>query len=102
MSPGEIQPIVFRVQDLEKIKEVQRQTPETIQKQFQMYFKQITEQRQREVESFKESNKSRNIDENERRQNSKRESQREHDKKITIDTEEIHQAGLGENIDVKI
>lgn len=101
MRPGEIQPVVFRIQDLERIKEIQRQVPETVQRQFQMYFKQVTEQRQREVEPFKDSNKSRGIDENDRRNNERRESQ-QHNKKNDSDIEEIHQDGLGEKIDVRI
>lgn len=102
MKPGEIQPIVFRAQDLERVKEIQRQVPETVQRQFQMYFRQVTKQRQREVESFKDSNKSRGIDERDRKNSEKREFHQHRDRRNNPDIEEIHQDGLGEKIDIRI
>lgn len=101
MRTGDIQPLIVRTQELEKIKEVQRQTPETIQKQFQLYFRQVTEQRQNEVEAFKESNKAKNIGQNEEGENFKKE-RRKRQNKLRDGSEDIHQPGLGENIDIKI
>jgi len=101
MRTGDIQPLIIRTQELEKIKEVQRQTSETIQKQFQLYFRQVTEQRQNEVEAFKESDRAKNIGQNEEREKFKREY-RKRQNKSKDELEDIHQPGLGENIDIKI
>ncbi len=101
MRTGDIQPLIVRTQEFEKIKEVQRQTTETIQRQFQLYFKQVTEQRQNEVASFKESNKAKSINENEERKNLKRENYKKQSKSKG-EPEDIRQPGLGENIDIKI
>lgn len=101
MRTGDIQPLIVRTQELEKIKEVQRQTTETIQRQFQLYFKQVTEQRQNEVASFKESNKAKSINENEERRNLKRENYKRQSRSKR-ESEDIHKPGLGENIDIKI
>ncbi|MGC8971011.1 MAG: hypothetical protein ACP5K2_02255 [bacterium] len=101
MRTGDIQPLVIRTQELEKIKEVQRQTSETIQKQFQLYFRQVTEQRQNEVESSKESNKAKDISQNEERKNFKKEY-RKGQKKPSGESEDTYKPGLGENIDIKV
>ncbi|MGB9682049.1 MAG: hypothetical protein ACP5RW_01940 [bacterium] len=101
MRMGEIQPTVLRVQDLEKIKEVQRQTPDVIRRQFEIYFKQVTENRQKEVNTFKESNKSKDVMDNERNRRNYTPLHRESNKEDS-DGEEVHQPGLGENIDIRV
>jgi len=101
MKMGEIQPTVLRVQDLEKIKEVQRQTPEVIRRQFESYFKQITEQRQKEVNNFKESNKAKDVMDNEENRRNYSSSHKESNKE-GADNEEVRQPGLGENIDIRV
>jgi hypothetical protein len=98
---GEIQPTVLRVQDLEKIKEIQRQTPEVIRRQFESYFKQITEQRQKEVNNFKESNKTKDVMDNEGNRGNYSSSHKESNKEGSAE-EEVHQPGLGENIDIRV
>ncbi|MCX7796409.1 MAG: hypothetical protein N2380_07810 [bacterium] len=103
MRTGDIQPIIVRTQELEKVKEVQRQTSETVQKQFQMYFRQITEQKQSEIENSKESYKSKGVDERERKEERFRERQtRRGNRSKDGSTEDLSQPGIGENIDIKI
>jgi len=102
MRMGEIQPTVLRIQDLEKIKEIQRQTPEVIRRQFESYFKQITEQRQKEVNNFKESNRTKDVTDNEGNRGNHSSSHQRGSNREEVDSEEIHQPGLGENIDIRV